>query len=73
VLDGLGDVPSRRGRRLYYDLALGLAEQGMTISTIALGGMPIRLREPSLYGRGVQPQTRRPSLLNVLGEFETTT
>lgn len=74
--DGLSeDAESSGGRRLYYDLALGLAEQGMTISTIALGRDADTdfLERLASYGRGVFHETADASSLPeiVLGEFET--
>ena len=74
--DGLSeDAETSGGRRLYYDLALGLAEQGVTISTIALGHDADTdfLERLASYGRGAFHETAEASSLPeiVLGEFET--
>jgi Mg-chelatase subunit ChlD len=74
--DGLSeDAETSGGRRQYYDLALGLADQGVTISTIALGRDADTdfLERLASYGRGVFHETADASSLPeiVLGEFET--
>jgi Mg-chelatase subunit ChlD len=74
--DGLSeDAQMSAQRRRYYDLALALADEGMTISTIALGreadgGFLERLAS---FGRGAFHETAEASSLPeiVLGEFET--
>ncbi|MEA2626642.1 MAG: hypothetical protein QOD06_2687 [Candidatus Binatota bacterium] len=73
--DGLSeDADTARGQRRYYDLALALHEQGVTISTIALGGSADArfLERIAGYGRGAFHQTLDPSTLPelVLGEFQ---
>ncbi len=74
--DGLSeDAETSFQRRQYYDLALTLAEQGVTISTIALGREADAdfLERLASYGRGVFHETAEASSLPeiVLGEFET--
>ncbi|MET0151930.1 MAG: VWA domain-containing protein [Candidatus Binatia bacterium] len=74
--DGLSeDAQSSAQRRQYYDLALALAEQGVTISTIALGREADAgfLEHLASFGRGVFHETAEASSLPelVLGEFET--
>jgi Mg-chelatase subunit ChlD len=74
--DGLSeDAQTSAQRRRYFDLALALADQGVTITTIALGreadaGFLERLAS---YGRGAFHETGEASSLPeiVLGEFET--
>lgn len=73
--DGLSeDAESGEGRRLYYDLALALAEQGVTISTIALGRDADAdfLERLASFGRGAFHETVDAASLPelVLGEFE---
>ena len=73
--DGLSeDAESAGGRRNYYDLALALAEQGVTISTIALGhdADTVFLERIASYGRGAFHETADAASLPelVLGEFE---
>ncbi|MGH7899355.1 MAG: VWA domain-containing protein, partial [Candidatus Binatia bacterium] len=72
--DGLSeDGETAGGRRRYYDLALALAEQGVTISTVALGREADAdfLERLSSYGRGAFHETRDAADLPeiVLGEF----
>jgi hypothetical protein len=73
--DGLSeDAESASGRSHYYDLALALAEQGVTISTIALGrdADTVFLERLASYGRGAFHETADAASLPeiVLGEFE---
>jgi Ca-activated chloride channel family protein len=73
--DGLSeDAETSAGRRSYYDLALALAEQGVTISTIALGreADTVFLERLAFYGRGAFHETADAASLPelVLGEFE---
>jgi Ca-activated chloride channel homolog len=72
--DGLSeDGETASGRRHYYDLALALAEQGVTISTVALGRDADAdfLERLASYGRGAFHETKDASDLPeiVLGEF----
>src|SRR5262249_56640677 len=71
--DGLSeDAESASGRSNYYDLALALAEQGVTISTIALGrdADTVFLERLASYGRGAFHETADAASLPeiVLGE-----
>src|SRR5204863_507790 len=63
------------GHRNYHDLALALAEQGVTISTIALGRDADTdfLERLASYGRGAFHATADAASLPeiVLGEFES--
>lgn len=73
--DGLNeDAETAAGRRQYYDLALALAEQGVTISTVALGREADAdfLERLASFGRGAFHATIDASSLPeiVLGEFE---
>lgn len=73
--DGLSeDAENAAGRRRYYDVGLALAEQGVTISTIALGRDADRdfLERLASFGRGAFHATADASSLPeiVLGEFE---
>ncbi len=73
--DGLSeDAESASGRSNYYDLALALAEQGVTISTIALGrdADTVFMERLASYGRGAFHETADAASLPeiVLGEFE---
>ncbi len=72
--DGLSEDADGDGRRLYYDLALALAEQGVTISTIALGRDADAdfLARLASFGRGAFHETVDASSLPelVLGELE---
>ncbi len=73
--DGLSeDAEDSGGRRRYYDLALALADQGVTISTIALGHDADGdfLERLASFGRGAFHETSDSSSLPeiVLGEFE---
>jgi Mg-chelatase subunit ChlD len=73
--DGLSeDADSSAARRRYYDLALALSEQGVTISTIALGHEADVdfLERLASFGRGAFHETADASSLPeiVLGEFE---
>jgi len=74
--DGLSeDAETASGRRNYYDLALALAEQGVTISTIALGRDADGdfLERLASYGRGAFHETVDAATLPdiLIGEFET--
>jgi Ca-activated chloride channel homolog len=74
--DGLSeDAETALGRRQYYDLALALAEQGVTISTIALGRDADAdfLQRLASYGRGAFHDTVDAATLPdiLIGEFET--
>ena len=74
--DGLSeDAETASGRRQYYDLALALADQGVTISTIALGRDADSdfLERLASYGRGAFHETVDAASLPeiVVGEFET--
>jgi len=74
--DGLSeDAENSGGRRQYYDLGLALAEQGVTISTIALGRDADSdfLERLASFGRGAFHATADAASLPeiVLGEFET--
>ncbi|MGH7857961.1 MAG: glutamine amidotransferase, partial [Candidatus Binatia bacterium] len=73
--DGLSeDAETSSGQRVYYDLALALSEQGITISTIALGrDADLRFLERlASFGRGAFHQTDDPSSLPelVIGGLE---
>lgn len=73
--DGLSeDAETAGGRRRYYDLALALAEQGVTISTVALGRDADSdfLGRLASYGRGAFHETWDASNLPeiVLGELQ---
>ncbi len=72
--DGLSeDADSAAGRRVYYDLALALSEQDITVSTIALGDSADAdfLERLAGFGRGASHVTLDPSTLPdvVLGEL----
>lgn len=72
--DGLSeDAETSAGRRRYYDLALALSEENVTISTIALGRDADAdfLERLASYGRGAFHETRDPSTLPelILGEL----
>ena len=73
--DGLSeDAENAFDRRRYYDLALALSDQGVTISTVALGHDADAdfLERLASFGRGAFHQTADASSLPdiVLGEFE---
>jgi Mg-chelatase subunit ChlD len=73
--DGLSeDAETSSGRRQYYDLALALSEQNVTISTVALGHEADSdfLERLASFGRGAFHATEDAASLPeiVLGEFE---